>query len=998
MEVDAGSVVDGGRLVYFNSRNQKMIELGFSAKEITKFLPKEIFEGCTNATSIIARDSKYNGRGTNEILIAKMANGEWKYFCSEFNKRIQVEHKALSYLYRYRNGDGDGELFNTVADQVMRSCGYRPPDYTKDLDDSGSNAVGHVRFISPAITRTGEISFPVGVEIDESILPKGFNVNALLHPGKLHIDTDAQFGVALVREPSWEKLRSSLRKFSRDTVILGKNVKRDYFRFLQKFFDDDRVAKLTLGCNKTFDVLANPTQPDSDRARAMNHLLNGVSKTIVNGYRPEAGVKNRGWPTNDQIDGVVKLHQKLLMQKIPNLNNPFLDFLVHLDENRYFHEVRALLNHRGGAMVSVFPRDVQQECGSSESHIITPISRMLMERYGPRCGFIGYEQGGAQFQTGEMNSINAFQVLEQGLLCNMPTWSLTRSHWMNALEKLNIEEVKFIIKVTRDRVLKRYTLDGTALGPNGQSSIVPYFPYNFHAGNVPEQDEVTGAMLDSGMIPLPNFVWDPRFTLADFEGWVKRQFSTWKKRNRVLHAIRIKNAGQQKEWTAANIYQFVDKARKLYTEAYGPDAGEVILHIHNHNFNGLASHVAYELLLLCQKNGYRNLVVDTAPPLMTHNNNLVVARALKLNEKEMDSLHQYNESAHTIWRVTERFHDFLQVRIDPDTVWAGGTGSSDLSAAEKLGIPRHEVESAKLLGARVSGLGGIVTPYSQWSMVIGYTCFKQKLKTLEAVTKHIDNGGTLPLPKNILQGLDSWQTLLKRPALVDKLLANQKKADPDMFKKAAGASKPVFDRAAIEAKINKTLPNAVLSDETVARVLAYGDIAMKTLVAEDQGNDNNWLMRYPDVAYSKRIPNGKAFKVDGIPVTFEGIESIPDSAEVLVTYKFEGRTVRVPTIDTEKEKSISNLITQQVAMADATNPSHVGAFMPGVCESIGVKAGQVIAEGDVLYSINSMKMVTACKATREQVGKVVDTIVAAPGTELAFSASGAAPLVMTFKK
>eukprot|EP00744_Colponema_vietnamica_P004770 GILI01007068.1.p1 GENE.GILI01007068.1~~GILI01007068.1.p1 ORF type:complete len:243 (+),score=83.52 GILI01007068.1:72-731(+) len=219
-----------------------------------------------------------------------------------------------------------------------------------------------------------------------------------------------------------------------------------------------------------------------------------------------------------------------------------------------------------------------------------------------------------------------------------------------------------------------------------------------------------------------------------------------------------------------------------------------------------------------------------------------------------------------------------------------------------------------------------------------------------------------------------------------------------MFKKAAGASKPVFDRAAIEAKINKTLPNAVLSDETVARVLAYGDIAMKTLVAEDQGNDNNWLMRYPDVAYSKRIPNGKAFKVDGIPVTFEGIESIPDSAEVLVTYKFEGRTVRVPTIDTEKEKSISNLITQQVAMADATNPSHVGAFMPGVCESIGVKAGQVIAEGDVLYSINSMKMVTACKATREQVGKVVDTIVAAPGTELAFSASGAAPLVMTFKK
>ena len=1001
MEVDAGSVVDGGRLVYFNSRNQKMIELGFSANEITKFLPKEIFDGCTKATAVIARDSKYTGRGTNEILIAKMPNGQWQYFCSEFNKRVQVEHKALSNLYCY-TGAGEGELFNTIADQVMRSCGYRPPCYTTDLEPSGSNAVGHVRLISPSICpTTGEISFPVGVEIDESILPKGFHVNALLHTGKLFIDTDAQFGVALIREPSWERLRCSLASFSRDTVILGRNVKRDYFRFLQKFFDDSRVADLSLPCNMTFDVLKNPTRPDSLRAKAMNHLLHGVSNTIVNGYRPDGGVKNRGWPTRSQIEDVSALRDKLMLQKIPSKGNPFLDFLGHLDENRYFADVRKLLEQRGGGMVSVFPRDVQQECGSSESHIITPLSRMVMERYGPKCGFLGYEQGGAQFQTAEMNGMNAFSILENGLLCNMPTWSLTRSHWMNALEKLNIAEVKFILKVTRDRVLKRFNIDPAAKS----SHLIPYFPYNFHAGNVPEQDEVTGAMLDCGMIPMPNFVWDPRFTLQDFEGWVVRQLATWKRRNRTLHAIRIKNAGQQKEWTAENIYTFVNAARRLYREAYGPDCGEVIIHIHNHNFNGLASHTAFDLLQLCQRNGYPYLVVDTAPPLMTHNNNLVVAKALKLDEREIDTLHSYNEACHSIWRVTERFHDFLQVRIDPNTIWAGGTGSSDLAAAEKLGIPRSEVESAKFLGAQVSGLGGIVTPYSQWSMVIGYTCYKAGLKTIGAVTEHINNGGTLPLPKNILQGLDTWQTLLKRPALVDVLLANHKKADPAMFASSSSsapsssaAAAASFDRAAIEAKILAKLPTAVLSDECVARVLAYGDIAMKTLAAEDVGMDNNWLAKRPDVAYDRRMPNGKTFKVDGIPVVFEGIEDIPESAEVLVTYKFEGHTVRVPVVSNEKQKNISSLVAAQAAMADAANPSHIGAFMPGVCESIGVKVGHTIAEGDVLYSINSMKMVTAFKATKAHAGRTVEAIHVAAGAELAFSPAGTAPLIMTLKE
>ncbi|MDP3769186.1 MAG: hypothetical protein Q8S13_14335, partial [Dehalococcoidia bacterium] len=193
MEIDAGEAVDGGRLVYFNAPNQKMIELGYSEREIVQFLPPDVYGKCVAATNVLARETGYDGRGTNEILLVKHAAGEWELYCSELNKRIQVEHKALSYLKRYH----DGHIFNTVADQVMRSCGYRPPNYREDLRTSGGDAVAHIRFIAPNIRGTdGDLSFPVGVDIEHVILPKGYS--AVVHTGPLYADTDAQFGAALV--------------------------------------------------------------------------------------------------------------------------------------------------------------------------------------------------------------------------------------------------------------------------------------------------------------------------------------------------------------------------------------------------------------------------------------------------------------------------------------------------------------------------------------------------------------------------------------------------------------------------------------------------------------------------------------------------------------------------------------------------------------------------------------------------------------------------------
>lgn len=60
--------------------------------------------------------------------------------------------------------------------------------------------------------------------------------------------------------------------------------------------------------------------------------------------------------------------------------------------------------------------------------------------------------------------------------------------------------------------------------------------------------------------------------------------------------------------------------------------------------------------------------------------------------------------------------------------------------------------------------------------------------------------------------------------------------------------------------------------------------------------------------------------------------------------------------------------------AEADSPDHVGAPMPGVISTIGVQTGQEVSAGDVLVSIEAMKMETAIHADRD--GKIKEVLVA----------------------
>ena len=100
-----------------------------------------------------------------------------------------------------------------------------------------------------------------------------------------------------------------------------------------------------------------------------------------------------------------------------------------------------------------------------------------------------------------------------------------------------------------------------------------------------------------------------------------------------------------------------------------------------------------------------------------------------------------------------------------------------------------------------------------------------------------------------------------------------------------------------------------------------------------------------------------------------------DHGMVTVFFELNGqpRRARVPDRIKGKEKAVSR------QKADEGNASHVGAPMPGVVSTVAVEAGHEIKAGDVILSIEAMKMETALHA---EVDGVVAEVYVKPGDQI----------------
>jgi pyruvate carboxylase len=101
-------------------------------------------------------------------------------------------------------------------------------------------------------------------------------------------------------------------------------------------------------------------------------------------------------------------------------------------------------------------------------------------------------------------------------------------------------------------------------------------------------------------------------------------------------------------------------------------------------------------------------------------------------------------------------------------------------------------------------------------------------------------------------------------------------------------------------------------------------------------------------------------------IRLQTVGETDDAGEVRVFFELNGqpRVVRVPNRAVQAT-------TARRPKAEPGNPGHVGAPMPGVVSTVAVKEGQTVRPGDILLTIEAMKMETGLYAEREGTVKAI---------------------------
>jgi pyruvate carboxylase len=111
-----------------------------------------------------------------------------------------------------------------------------------------------------------------------------------------------------------------------------------------------------------------------------------------------------------------------------------------------------------------------------------------------------------------------------------------------------------------------------------------------------------------------------------------------------------------------------------------------------------------------------------------------------------------------------------------------------------------------------------------------------------------------------------------------------------------------------------------------------------------------------------------------LEIRLQAVGETDENGEAKVFFELNGqpRVIRVP----------NRLVKSQTALkpkAIEGNPNHFGAPMPGSVASVGVTVGQKVHAGDLMLTIEAMKMETGIHADRTATVKAVHVV---PGAQI----------------
>ncbi len=183
-----------------------------------------------------------------------------------------------------------------------------------------------------------------------------------------------------------------------------------------------------------------------------------------------------------------------------------------------------------------------------------------------------------------------------------------------------------------------------------------------------------------------------------------------------------------------------------------------------------------------------------------------------------------------------------------------------------------------------------------------------------------------------------------------------------------GKNVPPADLEKIRTDVSKEMEGKVVDDEDLMGYLMYPKVFLDYM-----GRHRSYgpVRVLPTRTFFYGMEPGEEISVEIDPgkimeIRLQTIGETQEDGEARVFFELNGqpRTIRVPN---RKAKASSTARPK----AEAGNANHIGAPMPGVVATVAAQVGQKVKEGDLLLTIEAMKMETGLHAERAATVKAV---------------------------
>ena len=200
-------------------------------------------------------------------------------------------------------------------------------------------------------------------------------------------------------------------------------------------------------------------------------------------------------------------------------------------------------------------------------------------------------------------------------------------------------------------------------------------------------------------------------------------------------------------------------------------------------------------------------------------------------------------------------------------------------------------------------------------------------------------------------------------AILGKVLKGEK---PDTSR--PGRHLPPVDIEATRTQVSTDLEGFRVDDEDLNGYLMYPKVYMDYMgrhriygPVRTLPTRTFFYGMEPGEEISAEIDPGKTLEI-----RLQAVGETNEEGEAKVFFELNGqpRVIRVPNRKIKAK-------TARRPKAEAGNPDHIGAPMPGSVASVAVAAGQKVAAGDMLLTLEAMKMETGIHADRVAVVKAV---------------------------